>query len=119
MTFFGFGRGLCFIKGLGHFNPSFILSTTRKMHIILTGATGTVGAAVLRNCLASPTVTRLSILSRRQFTLPVGDGLDAQKAQIIVHDNFAAYPSSLTDLLKGAEGCVWAQGISQNEVSKE
>jgi len=89
------------------------------MHIILTGATGTVGAAVLRNCLASPTITRLSILSRRQFTLPTGDGLDAQKAQIIVSDDFAAYPPSLTDLLRGADGCVWAQGISQTEVSKE
>ncbi|KAJ7269387.1 hypothetical protein B0H12DRAFT_36102 [Mycena haematopus] len=89
------------------------------MHIILTGATGTVGHPVLRYCLASPTITRLSILSRRQFTLPSGDGLDTQKAQIIVHDNFAAYPSSLTDLLQGAEGCVWAQGISQTQVSKE
>ncbi|KAJ6575463.1 hypothetical protein B0H19DRAFT_1128803 [Mycena capillaripes] len=89
------------------------------MHIILTGATGTVGAAVLRKCLASPTITQLSILSRRQFTLPTGDGLDAQKAQIIIHDNFAAYPSDLTDVLKDADGCIWAQGISQTQVSKE
>ncbi|KAF7337533.1 ARM repeat-containing protein [Mycena sanguinolenta] len=64
------------------------------MHIILTGATGS-------------------------FTLPSGDGLDTQKAQIIVHDNFSAYPSSVTDLLQGADGCVWAQGISQTQVSKE
>ncbi|KAJ6520161.1 hypothetical protein C8R45DRAFT_853682 [Mycena sanguinolenta] len=89
------------------------------MHIILTGATGTVGYPVLRQCLASPNITRVSILSRRQFTLPSGDGLDTQKAQIIVHDNFAAYPSTLTDLLQGADGCVWAQGISQTQVSKE
>lgn len=89
------------------------------MHIILTGATGTVGSAALRHCLASPTVTRLSILSRREFTLPVGDGMDATKAQIIIHDKFDAYPSKLTDMLKGADGCVWAQGISQTEVPKE
>ncbi|KAJ7665463.1 hypothetical protein DFH06DRAFT_1187433 [Mycena polygramma] len=89
------------------------------MHIILTGATGTVGAAVLRNCLASPAITQLSILSRRQFTLPSGDGLDVQKAHVIVHEDFAAYPSNLTDILRGADGCVWAQGISQTEVSKE
>ncbi|KAJ6609354.1 hypothetical protein B0H10DRAFT_2166342 [Mycena sp. CBHHK59/15] len=50
------------------------------MHIILTGATGTVGNAVLHCCLASPKVTRLSILTRRQFALPAGNGLDTQKA---------------------------------------
>ncbi|KAF8215830.1 hypothetical protein K438DRAFT_1799510 [Mycena galopus ATCC 62051] len=79
------------------------------MHIILTGATGTIGAPVLRQCLASP---------KSPFTLPTGEGFDAQKAQIIVPDSFAEYPSSLTDLLKGADGCVWAQGISQTQVSK-
>ncbi|KAF8215829.1 hypothetical protein K438DRAFT_1704723 [Mycena galopus ATCC 62051] len=89
------------------------------MHIILTGATGTVGSSVLRECLASPKITRLSILSRRQFALPTGEGLDTQKAQIVVPDSFAEYPSSVTDLLKGADGCVWAQGISQTQVSKE
>ncbi|KAJ6503229.1 hypothetical protein C8R47DRAFT_1174844 [Mycena vitilis] len=37
------------------------------MHIVLAvaSATGTVSAAVLRNCLASPAITQLSILSRR------------------------------------------------------
>ncbi|KAJ7492289.1 hypothetical protein FB451DRAFT_1217741 [Mycena latifolia] len=86
------------------------------MHIILTGATGSVGAPVLRQCLASPAITRLSILSRREFTLPtVGD---TQKAQIIIHEDYASYPSKVTDLLKGANGCIWAQGISQTEVSK-
>ncbi|KAJ7364731.1 hypothetical protein DFH08DRAFT_839846 [Mycena albidolilacea] len=89
------------------------------MHIILTGATGTVGASVLRYCLASPTITRISILSRRQFVLPSGDGLDRTKAQIIVHDDFTTYPASLTDVLQGADGCVWAQGISQTQVSKD
>lgn len=89
------------------------------MHIILTGATGAVGTAALRYCLESPIVTRLSILSRRQFPLPAGDGLDTDKATIIVHDKFDQYPSTLTEKLKGADGCVWAQGISQSEVSKE
>jgi len=89
------------------------------MHIILTGATGTIGAEVLGHCLASSKITRLSILSRRQFTLPTGEGLNPTKAQIIVHEDYDKYPDELTEKLKGAEGCIWAQGISQTEVSKD
>ena len=89
------------------------------MHIILTGATGTVGAAVLQHCLASPSVKQLSILSRRQFALPVGDNLDVEKARVIVHDDYSTYPDKLSDMLKGADACIWAQGVSQNEVPKE
>ncbi|TFK53438.1 hypothetical protein OE88DRAFT_1655575 [Heliocybe sulcata] len=89
------------------------------VHVILTGATGNVGAPLLRYCLGSPKVTELSILSRRQFPLPEGEGLDPKKANIIVHGDYASYPEELKEKLKGAEACIWAQGISQTEVSKE
>ncbi|KDQ16654.1 hypothetical protein BOTBODRAFT_106708 [Botryobasidium botryosum FD-172 SS1] len=89
------------------------------MHLILTGATGTVGGPVLQRCLASPNVTKLSILSRRQFALPVGDNLDVAKAQIYVHEDYSTYPDELARKLQGADGCIWAQGVSQTEVSKE
>jgi malate/lactate dehydrogenase len=90
------------------------------MHIILTGATGTVGSAVLTSLLSSPTVSQLSILSRRQFDLPTGDNLDLKKAKIIVHKDYVSYPDELLKgALDGAQGCVWAQGISQTEVNKE
>ena len=89
------------------------------MHIILTGATGLVGYGVLQHCLASPTVTRLSILSRREFELPNDPNFNTSKAQIIVHKNFNECPPALLEQLKGAHGCVWAQGISQTEVPKE
>lgn len=89
------------------------------MHIILTGATGTVGAAVLQHCLASPIITQLSILSRRQFALPTGNDLDIQKARVIVHGDYLTYPDDLlSNALRGAQGCIWAQGISQSEVPK-
>jgi uncharacterized protein YbjT (DUF2867 family) len=90
------------------------------MHIILTGATGTVGAAVLRHCLASPSITQLSILSRREFALPTDNDLDVQKARVIVHTDYSTYSDSLlSTALKDAQGCIWAQGISQTEVAKE
>jgi len=86
------------------------------MHIILTGATGNVGAPALAYCLKSPVVTQLSILSRRTFPLP--EGTSSDKARIIVHNDFSSYPEELLSELRGAQGCIWAQGISQSEVSK-
>ncbi|KAJ7480936.1 hypothetical protein FB451DRAFT_1238804 [Mycena latifolia] len=87
------------------------------MHLILTGATGTVGAPILRHCLGSPQVTRLSILARRQFALP--DDLDGGKARILVHEDYASYPPDIMAQLQGADGCIWAQGTSQNLVSAD
>ncbi|KZV83784.1 hypothetical protein EXIGLDRAFT_683488 [Exidia glandulosa HHB12029] len=79
------------------------------MHIIL------VGHAVLQHCLASPAITQLSILSRRDFPLPPNS-----KARVIVHRDFTTYDDPvLVESLKGAQGCVWAQGVSANDVSKE
>ncbi|KAJ6608274.1 hypothetical protein B0H10DRAFT_1816185 [Mycena sp. CBHHK59/15] len=85
------------------------------MHLILTGATGTVGAPILRHCLAAPSITQLSILSRRPFALPP----NAAKARVIVHADYAAYPPDVLAALHGAEACIWAQGTSQTAVSKD
>jgi uncharacterized protein YbjT (DUF2867 family) len=89
------------------------------MHIILTGATGKVGSAVLHEALLNPAVTKLTILSRRQFSVPTEQGLDASKAKIVIHEDYMTYPQSLIDDLKGADACIWAQGVSQNDVTKE
>ncbi|KIY53879.1 hypothetical protein FISHEDRAFT_32388 [Fistulina hepatica ATCC 64428] len=89
------------------------------MHVILSGATGTVGWPTLQRCLATPAITRLTILSRRQFDLPTPPTLDTSKARIIVHEDYTTYPESLLSKLRGAEACIWAQGISQTEVNKD
>lgn len=85
------------------------------MHLILTGATGLVGSAVLHHMITTPTVTAISILSRRP--VPMAEG--HSKVQVIIHKDFTSYPSDVLEKLKGADGCVWAQGISQSKVSKE
>jgi len=85
------------------------------MHLILTGATGTLGLATLLHCLSNPQVTRLSILSRREVAQAEGHA----KAEVILHKDYASYPDELLERLKGARGCVWAQGVSQTKVDKE
>jgi hypothetical protein len=85
------------------------------MHLILTGATGLVGASVLHNMLAQESISRISILSRRAVKMAEGH----EKAKVIIHKDFKTYEKALLEELKDAQGCVWAQGVSQNDVSKE
>ncbi|RYN40797.1 hypothetical protein AA0112_g2483 [Alternaria arborescens] len=85
------------------------------MHLILTGATGLIGASVLDNMLAQESISRISILSRRPVKMAEGHA----KAKVIIHTDFNNYDKVLLEDLKDAEGCVWALGVSQNAVSKE
>jgi uncharacterized protein YbjT (DUF2867 family) len=85
------------------------------MHLILTGATGLVGSAVLHHMLSTPSISQISILSRR----PVPQAEGHTKAKVIIHKDFNTYTSDVLEQLKGAEGVVWAQGISVTQVTKE
>jgi hypothetical protein len=78
------------------------------VHIILTGATGLVGSAVLSHLLSSSSITRVSILSRS----PVPAAENYPKTNVILHSDFSRYPSSILNQLRGAEACIWAQGKS-------
>lgn len=78
------------------------------VHIILTGATGLVGSAVLAQLLHSAAVTRVSILSRRPIAATEGH----KKANVIIQTDYSSYPQSVIDQLQDADGCVWAQGKS-------
>lgn len=85
------------------------------MHLVLTGATGLVGSGVLHQMLTTPSVTRISILSRR--AVPQAEG--HSKVNVIIHKDFTTYPPSVLSQLKDVDGVVWAQGISVTQVSKE
>jgi uncharacterized protein YbjT (DUF2867 family) len=85
------------------------------MHLILTGATGLVGSGVLQQMLVNTSVTKVSILSRK----PVAQAEGHPQVNVIIHNDFSSYPPSILEQLKGADGCVWAQGVSANDVSKE
>lgn len=84
-------------------------------HIILTGCTGTAGSAVLARCIASPSISRISVLSRR----PVQQAAGVAKVNVVIHKDFNVYPNSLLGQLKGAVGCIWALGVPAGQVSAE
>lgn len=87
------------------------------MHLILTGATGLVGSAVLDAMIKTKDITKISIISRR----PVKMAEDAKdpRINVILHKDFETYDRELLEKLKGAQGCVWALGVSQNAVGRE
>ncbi|KAI8665550.1 hypothetical protein LRP88_03950 [Fusarium phalaenopsidis] len=85
------------------------------MHLILTGATGLVGSGVLDAMLKSKEITKISILSRR----PVPLAADDPRANVIIHKDFENYEPELLNKLQGANGVVWALGISQLKVTKD
>lgn len=83
------------------------------MHLILTGATGLIGTAVLDAMIRTKDITKISVLTRRpvKFT--------DDRISVILHNDFTSYDDDLLRKLQGAQGCVWALGISQTEVGKE
>jgi uncharacterized protein YbjT (DUF2867 family) len=85
------------------------------MHLILTGATGLVGSGVLHYMISTPTITKVSVLSRR----PVAQAEGHEKVKVIIHKDYTTYSSELLAQLKDADGVVWAQGISSTQVGKE
>ena len=83
------------------------------MHVVLSGATGLVGTAVLDAMIRAKDITKITVLSRRPVKF------SDERIDVIIHKDFSSYDPSLLDKLQGAEACVWAQGISQYQVSKE
>jgi uncharacterized protein YbjT (DUF2867 family) len=87
------------------------------MHLILTGATGLVGSAVLDAMIKTKDITKISVLSRRPVRM--ADDAKDPRVNVIIHKDFERYDPDLLRKLDGADGCVWALGISQTQVSKE
>lgn len=89
------------------------------MHLILTGATGIVGSSALVHILSLPAgqVTRLSILSRKPVA--IAEAANKPNVKFIRHEDFSSYPPELLEELRGADGVIWALGISQSDVNKE
>ncbi|KAK8052233.1 nucleoside-diphosphate-sugar epimerase [Apiospora rasikravindrae] len=87
------------------------------MHLILTGATGLVGSGVLDAMIKMKEVTKISILSRRPVAM--AEAANDPRINVVLNSDFEKYDPAILSQLKGAQGCVWALGISQTQVEKE
>lgn len=74
------------------------------MDIIITGASGFVGGAVVRRALLDPSIGHIFILSRR----PLPDEItEHEKITVIHHTDFYTYSDALLEQLVGCEACIW------------
>ena len=81
------------------------------MRLILTGATGLVGAEVLRQSLADADIEKVTALVRRPLAITHA------KLATVMHDDFLQYDDVLPQLA-GHDACLWCLGVSQRDVDE-
>lgn len=83
------------------------------INVIISGATGFIGAEVLHQALSHPSIISLICLTRR--SLP--DSLTSNpKLNVIVLEDFTHYPQDVLQQMEAAECCLW-QGSIRREVT--
>jgi uncharacterized protein YbjT (DUF2867 family) len=82
------------------------------MNILLFGASGTAGGAVLQACLDTPVVKEVRVVVRRPL------GWTNAKLWEVVHADFLDY-AAVIDAFRGVDACLFCLGISVTQVSKE
>lgn len=81
------------------------------MRILLTGATGTAGSAVLRQAIADPAVAAVTVLARRQPQ-------EAHpKVRFVPTSDFLDY-AAVREALPGHDAMLWCLGTSQHRVDR-
>ncbi|KAK4237205.1 hypothetical protein C8A03DRAFT_44927 [Achaetomium macrosporum] len=77
------------------------------MKVIVTGCTGLVGSALVRQCIANDNISHVFALTRKPLPEAVAK---SPKLTVLLHKDFSTYPPELLNQLAGAEGCLWAIG---------
>ncbi|WP_110169740.1 hypothetical protein [Luteitalea pratensis] len=80
--------------------------------VVVFGATGSAGACVVRQCLASPSVGELRLVTRR------APALRDPRMSIVLRDDFAHYGDG-DEAFAGADLCLWCLGKSVSQVDGE
>lgn len=84
----------------------------KQIKVLLFGASGMLGTAVLRECLADPQVARVVTIGRSASTL------HSAKFEEVIHADFANY-DSIEGSLRDFDACFFCLGISSAGLSEE
>jgi nucleoside-diphosphate-sugar epimerase len=83
-----------------------------SIRVIITGSTGMVGRGVLLECLESPDVESILLVSRKPCDIT------HRKIRDILHRDFSDF-SSIRDQLRGYDACFFCLGVSALGMSEE
>jgi uncharacterized protein YbjT (DUF2867 family) len=86
--------------------------TIASMKILLFGASGSAGGAVLSACLATPVVHEVRAIARRPLAAT------NPKLRVFVHSDFLNY-SGVAEAFDSVDACLFCLGVSVTQVSKE
>jgi dihydrodipicolinate reductase len=75
--------------------------------LLISGATGRIGAQVLEHALSDPNISFVIVLSRR----PLPELVRHNRMEIVVLEDFTKYTDEVVAKLSGADGCLWYQHI--------
>lgn len=81
------------------------------MKILITGATGVAGSAVLDQALLDPEITQITALVRSPLRV------SHPKLIVLLHQDFLSY-GKLASVLQNQDACLWCLGIAQSLVSE-
>jgi len=84
----------------------------KKLKVIVTGVTGMVGEGVLHECLQSPLVSEVLIISRKEA------GFSHPKLKAILHANMSDI-SALAEQVQGYDACFFCLGVSSVGMKEE
>ena len=88
------------------------MADTKKIKVIVTGATGMVGEGVMHECLLHPLVESVVVINRKP------GGVVHEKLKEIIHADFFDI-SSIADQLKGYDACFFCAGVTSVGKSEE
>jgi len=97
---------------------AFVANLGSAMKIIVTGASGLVGAEVVRQAMTDSEIHEITALVRRPLDIPHVPRQGGEKLHVVVHQDFLSYPTA-AELFKAQDACLWCLGTSQSQVTPE
>lgn len=80
------------------------------MRVVLTGATGFVGSAVLARLLVDPRIDEVTAVTRRPLEV------SSPRLHSVLQGDFTTWPDDLLDRLAAHDACVWTIGATGADV---
>ncbi len=88
------------------------MTADKGISIIVTGATGLVGAALVQEAILDPAISKITVLTRRPLAF------SHPKIVSVIHSDYEHY-EAVMDIFLECDAVVWCLGVSTSQVSKE